>query len=307
MSKKWNQDAVMKLLQKRKEEENSSYTDQRFWVPAPPSKSDKKGEAVYRIRILPNMKAGGEYSVKLNKHMFQAPSGTWVVENCPSTLGQKCPIDEYAGPFFNTGDPKDKTFASSIYRKKNFIANILVVKDPRNNGENEGKVFLYRYGTQIHEKFDSAMFPNAESGMEQIMFIDPYKGYDFNLVVTLKKDGQKEFPNYANSVFVRESTPIAKSDENVDKILESCFDLETEFLSPKQFKSYEELKKILEINVINYRKDGNVSSEKKEDKQSKKETSEETTSTKTQGKKVEEESESTDDDFLKSLEEELKK
>ncbi len=306
-SKKWNQDAVMKLLQKKKEEDNSSFTDQRFWtVPTP-----KKGENVYRIRFLPSMSSGGEYSVRILKHGFQAPSGNWVIENCPKTLDKyaKCPIDEYATPFFNTGDPKDKEFASKLYNKKNFIANILVIKDPRNNGENEGKVFLFRYGIKIHEKLDTALFPPADSGLEQVMFIDPYKGYDLNLVVKIQKDGSKEYSNYDNSVFVRESTPIAKTEEEIDKILESCYDL-SEFIAPKNFKSYDELKKILDDNVVNFRKGGDTSPKKEEKREEpKKETptkKEEPTAQKKEEKKVESTPDS-DDEFLKSLEAELNK
>lgn len=322
-NKKWNQEAVMKLLQNRKEEENKSYTDQRQWNPTAP----KKDKAVYRVRVLPNMLAGGLPWVYIPRHGFKAPSGNWVIENCPSAIyGNKkgvCPIDDYAGPFFNTGDPKDKNFASNIYRKKTWVVNILVIKDPRDGGANEGKVFLWKFGKKIYDKLEQALMPPKDSGLEQIMFIDPYKGYDLNIVAKMVHDGDKEFPNYDESVFVRDSTPIAKDEDAIDKVLASCYDLEGEFLAPKQFKSYDELQKILDVNVINYRKGGDTSTKTSSTKTSKKEeavgaedeTVEEqpsqkqekktSSTTSTTSKKAEPVEETDDDEFLKNLEKEL--
>lgn len=311
--RKWNQDAVMKLLQKRKEEESSNYQDQRFWNPEKPKKGDK--ENVYRIRILPNMKAGGQYAVKINRHGYQAPSGVWFIENCPTTIHGTgkgvCPSCDYAGPFFNTGDEADKKFASMIYRKQSYIVNILVIKDPRNNGANEGKVFLWRFGKMLYDKFDTALFPPVETGLEQIMFLNPYEGYDFNLVVTLKRDGKNEYPNYDKSVFVRESSPIAKTDEDIDKILESCYDIETEFLSQKQFKSYDELKIIFDANVVNYRKGGDSSKPDpaKNSKPAQEEKKKEEPKNETPSLQKEKKVDISDDDaeFIKQLEADLNK
>lgn len=313
-NKKWDKDAVMKLMQKKKESESSSYNDARFWAPVAP----KKGKHVYRVRILPNMKAGGEAWVKVLKHGFQAPNGTWFIENCPATLGGKCPVDEYASPLFKSGDTKDEQFARKIYRKKNYIANILVIKDPRDNGANEGKVFLWRFGQKIYEKLDSAMFPPADSGMDQLMFIDPYEGFDLQVVSKLVHDGNNDYPNYDESVFVRDKTPIAKDEAGVDKILEACYDLEGEFLSPSQFKSYEDLKKQFDSQVVNYRKNGvsEPPSSKKNEPSTKKESVEEDTEEQTPvvpaskkatvtKKKEAEPTTDSDEDFIKSLEAEL--
>ena len=305
-SKKWNQDAVMKLLQKRKDEDTKGFTDQRFWNPAAP----KKGKNVYRVRALPNMAAGGLPWVSVPRHGFQAPSGSWVIENCPSAIHGTgkgvCPFDDYAGPFFNTGDPKDKSFASMIYRKKTWIMNILVIKDSRDGGVNEGKVFLWKFGKKIFEKLDSALFPPSDSGLEQLMFIDPYKGYDLNVVAKMVHDGNKDYPNYDESVFVRDSTPIGDSENKIDEILTNCYDLEGEFLSPKQFKSYEELQKILDTQVINFRKSGSPEPEKKQKKES---TPEDTSEPeKKQGKKqdkIPEPEPDSDDEFIKAMEKEL--
>jgi len=303
--KKWNQDAVMKLLQKRKSESNNKdYTDARFWNPVAP----KKGKNVFRVRILPNMKAGGEAWIKVLKHGFQAPSGSWVIENCPATLGKKCPMDDYVAPLFKTGDPKDEAFARMVWRKKNYIANILVVKDPRDNGANEGKVFLWRFGQKVFEKLDSALFPPEDSGLEQLMFIDPYEGYDLNVVVKLVNDGNKEYPNYDESVFVRDATPISEDEKKVDEILEACYDLEGEFLAEKQFKSYEDLKVIFDNNVVNFRTGkSEPKPAKKEEKSAPAEQETPVTPEKENPKAAPKAApkDESEDDFLKSLEAEL--
>ena len=49
---------------------------------------------------------------------------------------------------WNSGDQAKKDLVSQRYkRKKSYVSNILVIDDPA-NPENNGKVFLYRYGHQ---------------------------------------------------------------------------------------------------------------------------------------------------------------
>jgi len=309
MAIRWNQEDVMKKLKKQKEEEESGQTDKRMWTPTTP----KKGKSVYRVRPLPDMTSGGEAWVKRFQHGFQAPSGSWFIENCPTTMGNKCPVEDYLNKqnLFNNGDPKDKNFASKVYKKKNYFMNILVIKDDRSDGENEGKVFIWRFGQKIYEKISSALFP--EPGMEQIMFLDPYKGRDFLISTKMVKDGDKDYPNYDESVFAQTPSAIADTDEAINKILESCFDLKTELLAPKYFKTYEEFEKMFKANVIDYRsgerKEEKKVEEKKEEKKEDKKIEEKLVEPKKEDVPVKETpvvEEVNDDEFLASLNKELK-
>lgn len=237
----WDRNKFLNNLGKMKEKEDAGAgVDKRFYkVEAP-----KQGKNVYRVRVLPSMAANENLPwVKVNKHQFKGPTG-WFFENCPTTIGEKCPIDEYAGLLFNTGDPKDEEMAKKYYRKKRYIANILVVQDKRDNGANEGKVFLWEFGQKIYDKLYGALYP--EGGLEQIIFMDPEQGYDLALIVKTVDN----FPNYDESSFVREATSIGKTPEDIQRILESTYDLQSEFLSGKNFKSYEQLDKEFKHRVL---------------------------------------------------------
>jgi hypothetical protein len=226
---------------KMKEDENASTgVDKRFWKPEAP----KEGKNTFRIRMLPSMKTDAIPWIKLPKHQFKGPTG-WFVENCPSAIGHKCPIDEHASVLFNTGDPQDEIKARMYYRKKRYVCNILVVKDPRDNGANEGKVFLFEFGQKLYDKFYGALFPEGEQ--EQLIFIDPVNGYD----IFLKVKTVAGFPNYDESEFAREASPLANSESAIDKILESAYDIQGEFLADKNFKSYDELDILFKAKVLN--------------------------------------------------------
>ena len=306
----FNRDALRSSLKQAKDSEKAGggLVDQRFWKPEVP----EKGRATYRIRILPNVKTNGVPWIKYFQHVIKSPDGKWVVENCPVTLGKDCPFCNYSAGLFNTGDPSDEKTARTFWRKKNYMANILVVKDPRNEGANEGKIFLYRFGQKIWQKLDAALFPDEKSGEEELFFIDPVEGYDLNLVCKTQGQGKEAYPNYDDSTFAREKTAIAPSTAEMDKILDEIYDMESEFLSPSKFKSFDVLEDMFQTKFKG------VST--KEDKPAKVETKqeskvEEKSTTKTEVKQVakeevkqavkEEKSSKSDDDFLKDLENEL--
>lgn len=300
----FDRNALMKSLKTAKETEKSgALVDQRIWKPEVP----EKGKAIYKIRVLPN-KTNTVPWAKVFQHNFKTPAGSYVNEVCPVTLGKECPICSYAAGFFNTGDEADRKKASNLWRKHNFYANILVVKDPRNDGANEGKVFLYRFGKKIYEKFDSALFPPEGSEESPLFFMDPVDGFDFSLICKTVGTGKDAFPNYDESSFVRDSSPISKNPKDVDKILDDVYDIEVEFLSPKRFKSYEELENILNTKILGVAakiktEEENSKPEKETQKEKKVPNKIEKVEEKVAEKKVE--NSSSDDDFMKSLEKEL--
>ncbi len=219
--------------------------DETLWTP---DKPEKGKTLIYRFRVLPTITKRGYQPAwaGYKTHFFKSlVTGKFVNEYCPTTIGNPCPICEYSGKLFNTGDPEDEKIAKKFYKAQKFVANILVVKEPdEKRKENEGKVFKYVFGTKIMEKFKSALFP--EEGMEQVYFIDPYEGFDFNLVVKIVGD----FANYDSSVFVTTKTAIAQSDKEIEKILNSTYDLETEFLSESNFKSYANLQEVVNTQIV---------------------------------------------------------
>jgi hypothetical protein len=235
---------LRKALKKSKEEDDKKkggFVDERIWKPEIP----KKDKNIFRVRVLP---FGNEVPwVNLRQHQIKTKTGFWY-ENCPTTIGKDCPICERAVELYATEDETDAKEASKIYRKQQYFSNILVVKDSRNDGENEGKVFLYKYGKKIFDKFYSALHPNVEEGEEECWFIgcdEEEQGSDFLLVAKTVSG----FANYDESKFAQKTTAIAKTDEKINAILDSGYKL-TDEISPDKFKSYDELVKLFEQKVL---------------------------------------------------------
>ena len=207
-----------------------SYKDDRYWRP----ELDKASNGYAVIRFLP---ATGEEEipwVKLYSHGFKGPGG-WYIENSRTTLGEKDPVSEMNSKLWNSGIESDKDIARARKRRLNYISNILVVSDPA-NPQNEGKVFLYKFGKKIFEKIQEAMQPEFEDETPVNPF-DFWEGANFKLKVR-KVSG---FVNYDKSEFDSPSALMDGDDEQLEKIWNQQYSL-TEIVDPKNFKSYEELK-----------------------------------------------------------------
>ena len=214
--------------------EKKSYVDERMWKP----ELDKSGNGYAVIRFLPATDMTKSW-VKLYSHAFQGPTGQWYIENSLTTLpGQKDPVSEHNTALWNTGLESDKETARKQKRKLEYYSNIYVVSDPK-HPENEGKVFLFRYGKKIFDKIMASMQPEFEDETPINPF-DFWEGANFKLKIR-KVDG---FWNYDKSEF-DSVTPLADSDEKLDGIWKTQYSLQ-EFLAPTNFKSYDELKKRLD-------------------------------------------------------------
>tara|TARA_R110000765_G_scaffold74495_1_gene146078 strand:+ start:108 stop:977 length:870 start_codon:yes stop_codon:yes gene_type:complete len=206
-----------------------SYKDDRYWRP----ELDKASNGYAVIRFLP---ATGEEEipwVKLFSHGFKGPGG-WYIENSRTTLGEKDPVSEMNSKLWNSGIESDKDIARARKRRQNYISNILVVSDPA-NPQNEGKVFLYKFGKKIFEKIQEAMQPEFQDESPVNPF-DFWKGANFKLKVR-KVSG---FVNYDKSEFDTPTPVMDGDDEQLEKIWNQQYSL-TEIVDPKNFKSYDEL------------------------------------------------------------------
>ena len=132
-------------------------------------------------------------------------------------------------------------------RKLNYYSNIYVVKDSA-NPQNEGKVFLYRYGKKIFDKIMEAMQPAFEDEQPVNPF-DLWKGADFKLKIT-KVAG---YWNYDKSEFDRTSTLGDFDDDDLEKIWKKEYSL-TAYTADDQFKTYEELKSRLDSVLTSTRR-----------------------------------------------------
>ena len=150
------------VSQVEKMNKGSNGVDDRLWKP----EVDKAGNGYAVIRFLPAPDGEDLPWAKLYTHAFQA-SGGWYIENSLTTLGQKDPVSEYNSQLWNNGTDAGKELARKQKRKLTYISNIYVVKDPA-NPENEGKVFLYKYGKKIFDKLTAAMQPSLKMRKQSI-------------------------------------------------------------------------------------------------------------------------------------------
>ena len=145
--------------------------DDRLWKP----EMDKSGNGYAVIRFLPAPEGEDLPWVKLFSHAFQGPGG-WYIENSLTTIGGKDPIGELNRELWNSGNEADKETVRKQKRKLSFYANIYVVKDPANPG-NEGKVFLYKFGKKIFDKIMEAIWKKQYS-LTAFTAPDQFKSYD---------------------------------------------------------------------------------------------------------------------------------
>lgn len=211
------------------QQSNNNGPDERFWTPT----VDKAGNGYAVIRFLPATQGEDVPFVRVFSHGFQGPGG-WYIENSLTTIGQKDPVGDMNQQLWNTGGEEGKEQARKQKRKLQFISNIYVVKDP-GNPANEGKVFLFKYGKKIWDKLNLLMNPEFEDESPVNPF-DFWQGADFKLKIR-KVAGYR---NYDSSEF-ESPAPLLDDDEKLEKIWTTQTGLQ-EFVDPKNFKSYDELK-----------------------------------------------------------------
>ena len=231
-----NFDKLTKALEQNLNPEDQSnknkYQDDRLWKP----ELDKTGNGYAVIRFLPAVSGEDLPWQRVWSHAFQGPGG-WYIENSLTTLNHKDPVSEENTRLWNTGVDSDKEIARKRKRKLSYYANILVVSDPK-HPENEGKVFLYKFGKKIFDKITEAMQPAFEDEAPINPF-DFWKGANFKLKIR-KVDG---YWNYDKSEFEGVSA-IANDDAKIKTIWSSQHALKP-FLAADNFKTYEELKEKL--------------------------------------------------------------
>ena len=214
--------------------------DERLWK----LEVDKAGNGYAVIRFLPAPDQEELPWAKVWSHAFQGPGG-WYIENSLTTLGQKDPVSEYNRLLWNSGNDADKDLARKQKRKLSYISNIYVVKDPT-NPQNEGKVFLYKFGKKIFDKITAAMQPEFEDE-EAIDPFDFWQGANFKL----KAKNVAGYRNYDSSEFAAVS-PLLDDDDALEALWKKQYPL-VEFTAADQFKAYDILQQRLD-SVLNAKK-----------------------------------------------------
>lgn len=227
--------------------------DVTFWSPKHIRGADGNGLAV--IRFLPALENDEEF-VRIWEYVFKGPSGKWYINLSRQTLGnsESDPAYEYNGKLFaDKSMTKEQRAKKLLKRNTNYVANIYVVKDPQ-KPENEGKVFKWKFGGQIFNIIEDAMFPKQLEGEEEvrdpIAVFDPFEGRNFTVraytksIPNTRGEGNVDVPSYEKSSFGTKNTALC-SEEEFEAIFAQQYSLK-ELISEDKFKSYAELKVIFD-------------------------------------------------------------
>ena len=227
---KKNRMANLESLSKQVEKlaEKPSYEDERIWK----LERDKTGNGYAVIRFLPAPPKEDVPWVRVWTHGFKGPGG-WYIENSLTTLGKDDPVSKANTALWNSGIDSDKNIARERRRKLNYYSNIYIVEDAA-NPQNEGKVFLFRYGKKIFEKITGVMNPEFKDETPMNPF-DLWEGANFKMKMR-QVDG---FPNYDKSVFT-EVCPLGGDEKELEEVWNQQYSL-TEITEEKNFKNYAEL------------------------------------------------------------------
>ena len=215
----------------------NSKDDNRFWQP----EVDKAGNGMAIIRFLPAPAVDGDDAlpwVRTFSHGFQGPGG-WFIDNCLTTLNDKCPVCEHNNTLWNSGIEANKEIARKQKRKLSYVANILVVSDP-SNSENEGQIKLFKFGKKIFDKITEAMNPEFADETPVNPF-DMWEGANFKLKIR----NVEGYRNYDKSEFADSSPLFEGDDAKLEELWKKEFSLK-EFTLKSQFKPYEQLKSRLD-------------------------------------------------------------
>jgi hypothetical protein len=221
---------LAEALEKQSSPQSNNKTEDRFWKP----EVDKAGNGYAVIRFLPAPEGEDLPWVRVFDHGFQGPGG-WYIENSLTTIGKQDPVSEYNSKLWNSGVEANKEIARKQKRRLKYIANIVVVNDPK-NPDNEGKVFLYQFGKKIFDKITEAMNPAFEDETPLNPF-DFWEGANFKLKIR-QVEGYR---NYDKSEFDSQTSLLSGDDDALEGLWKTQHSLQ-EFVKAENFKSYDELK-----------------------------------------------------------------
>ena len=183
-------------------------------------KPDQGQDGTYRslIRFLPNIKNPRKPFVRKFVYWLEDRDGNGFYADSPSTVGDKCPVQDMFFKLRNSESAVDKKMSEGLKRREVFYALVQIVKDPQNR-DLEGQVKVFKFGYKIKTKIDEELNPQFD---EPTQVFDPFEGKNFELVIS-KKGG---YPNYDSckfhgnrSAMEIEGTAVADSDEGRKTIM----------------------------------------------------------------------------------------
>ena len=172
-------------------------------------KPDQGQDGTYRslIRFLPNVKNPRKPFVRKYVYWLEDRDGNGFYADSPSTVGEKCPVQDMFFKLRNSESAVDKKMSEGLKRREVFYALVQIVKDPQNR-DLEGQIKVMKFGYKIKAKIDEELNPQFD---EPTQVFDPFEGKNFELVIS-KKGG---YPNYDSSKFQGSRSAMSIKGEEV--------------------------------------------------------------------------------------------
>jgi hypothetical protein len=198
----------------------------------------------YIVRLVPNIESLKKTFFHYSHHGWKSlATGQYVDAVCPSTWDDRCPICEEMFRLYRKKTEQDKALAKFLNRMDKHLVNAYVIEDPT-TPENKGQLKILRFGVRLHEKITAATDGDDAKEFGPRIYDLSEQGCSFKIKVETNKEGSREFTNYSNSRFMAPSAIEGLTPDKIKAIYEGIHNLE-EFIT---VKSYEELKKMLDIH-----------------------------------------------------------
>jgi hypothetical protein len=167
---------------------------------APKPEQGKDGTYSSLIRFLPNLKNPRKPYIRKYVYWLEDADGKGFYVDSPSTIGEKCPVQDMFFTLRNSESAVDKKMSENLKRKEVYYALVQIVKDPQNTAL-EGQIKVFKFGWKIKQKIDDELNPKFD---DPVQVFDPFEGKNFELNI-IKKGG---YPNYDGCKFQSKQTAM---------------------------------------------------------------------------------------------------
>jgi len=199
----------------------------------------------YVVRLIPNLESPDRTFFHYFHHMWKSvATGNNISFLCPTTYGEKCPIEDYRGRVYRSKNETEIEKTRPIKRNESWLVNVFVIKDPT-NPDNEGKVKILRYGKQLNKIITDAITGDESDEFGVKIFDLSEKGCNFKIKVEQNEGG---YPTYVSSKFMSSSKLDGISD--VDEIHNEYKQLDKIFTH----KTTEEIQELLSYHFLGLEK-----------------------------------------------------
>ena len=197
-----------------------------------PSADDGK-DGTYKalIRFVPNPENPRKSLVRKYVHWLTDPSGSGRLVDSPTSVGEKCPIQDAFFRLRKSDSAIDRKMSEKLKRREQYYSLIKVIKDPQNPAM-EGQYMIFKFGYKIKEKIDEELSPAFG---EPTQVFDLFEGKNFELIITRQGD----YNNYDKSKFSASTSAIMVGDTPAERTPESMQAIKAELEGAPSLSVYE--------------------------------------------------------------------